>query len=130
MLVPGVLWDMSMALAHFAFGAGMTVLVVAYLLPRVPYPRVLALLGGGWAMLPDVHWVSPVFRTQLRAAHGSVLADVFWLHRTMDILDPTDANAVGAGMVAFLLVATALAERRQYRTARVVEGAVEQFRPE
>lgn len=107
---------MSMALAHFAFGSGMTVLVLAYLLPRVTYPRLVGLLGGGWAMLPDLYWVSPVYTAELRSVHGSRFTDVFWLHRTMDTLDSTDASAVAAAMLAFLIVATALAERRAYRT--------------
>jgi len=29
-------------------------------------------------MLPDFHWVVPIFEAQFRAAHGSVLANVFW----------------------------------------------------
>lgn len=114
-----------MALAHFAFGSALTVVVVTYLLPNVSYPRALALLGGGWAMVPDAHWVSPLFESELYALHQSALADAFWFHRTFDALDTTDSKAVAAGMVALLLVATVLAERRQYRALRVVRERVD-----
>jgi hypothetical protein len=116
---------MSIALGHFAFGSAMTVLVVAYLVPDVPYPRLVALLGGGWAMVPDVSWISPVFAAELRQYHDTWIADVFWLHGTMDALDPSDSNVAAAAMVAFLIVATALAERRAYRTPEAVAETIE-----
>jgi hypothetical protein len=107
---------MSMAIAHFAFGGAVTVLVVTYLVPGVRYPRLVSLAGGVWAMLPDVHWVSPVFASGLKAIHGSPLVDVFFLHHTLDALDGGDSKLVAAAFVGLLVVATALAERREYRT--------------
>lgn len=104
-----------MAIAHFAFGGAVTVLVVTYLVPRVPYPRVLALAGGVWAMLPDAHWVSPVAAERLYGLHGSPLVDVFFLHHALDAADPGDSKLVAAGMLAMLLAATVVAERREYR---------------
>lgn len=106
---------MSLAIAHFAFGAAVTVLVVTYLVPGVRYPRIVALAGGVWAMLPDAHWVSPVYAAELKALHGSSLVDLFFLHHTLDALDAGDSKTVAAAMVALLFVATALAERREYR---------------
>lgn len=106
---------MSLAVAHFAFGGAITVLVVTYLVPRVRYPRVVALAGGVWAMLPDAHWVSPVAAAELKAIHGSPLVDLFFLHHTLDTLDPGDSKQVAAVLLALLVVATALAERREYR---------------
>lgn len=114
---------MSMALAHFAFGTALTVLAVTYLLPGVPYPRVVAMAGGGWAMVPDAHWVAPVGGDVLYAFHGSALANLFWFHRALDSLDPGDSKAVAAAMVALLLVATALAEHREYRALSRVREA-------
>jgi hypothetical protein len=111
-----------MAIAHFAFGATLTVLAVTYLVPSAPYPRVVALLGGLWAMLPDAHWVSPVFAAELRAFHASSVADLFFLHRTLDVADPTDSRAFAAVLLGCLLVATALAERRSYRALAVADA--------
>jgi hypothetical protein len=107
---------MSMAIAHFAFGGAVTVFVVTYLVPGVRYPRLVSLAGGVWAMLPDAHWVSPAFAPELKALHGSPLVDLFFLHHTLDALDAGDSKVVAAAMLALLLVATALAERREYRT--------------
>ncbi len=118
---------MSLALAHFAFGAAMTTLLIV-LLPSARYPRTAVLVGGGWAMLPDFHWVSPVARETLREIHrSSALTDVFWLHRTLDRLDSSDSPAVAAGFLAALVVATALAEHREYRSPAVVERAYETY---
>ena len=117
-----------MALAHFAFGAAMTTLVVTLLVPTVWYPRTLVLVGGGWAMVPDFHWVSPVANAQLRQIHEtSLLTDLFWFHRTWDRVDPTDSKLVAAGLVALLLVATAVAERRSYHAPAVVVDTVETY---
>lgn len=116
---------MSQALAHFAFGSAMTVLGVAYLLPTVRYPRVVGLLGGVWAMVPDGYWISPVFGPELAGVHDSMLAELFWAHRTLDLADPTDSNVVAAGMVALLLVSTLLAERRGYRSFPARDESVE-----
>jgi hypothetical protein len=114
---------MSLALTHFAFGAAMTTLLLLFL-PQVRYPRTLVLGGGGWAMVPDLHWVSPVASETLREIHRtSPLMDLFWLHRTLDRLDPTDSPAVAAGFLAALVVLTLVAERRDYRAPAVVERA-------
>jgi hypothetical protein len=114
---------MSLALAHFAVGAAVTTLLVTFLVPTVRYPRTLALVGGGWAMLPDLHQVSPVAVAPLRAFHGSPWADLFWFHRTLDRLDPTDSALLAALFVGGFLLVTAVAERRSYRApARVVQA--------
>ena len=113
-----------MAIAHFAFGAGMTTLLV----PTVWYPRTVVLAGGGWAMGPDVHWVSPVAEHRLQQLHhSSPLTDVFWLHRTWDRMDPTDAKSIAAAMLVFLLVTTAIAEWRQYRALEAVRVTYEAY---
>lgn len=117
-----------MALAHFAFGAAMTTLVFTVLVPVVRYPRTVVLTGGGWAMVPDFHWVSPIAERQLYALHSSRWADVFWFHRTLDRLDPTDSKTVAAACVALLIAATAFAEWRNYRAPATVESAYETYR--
>jgi hypothetical protein len=113
-----------MALTHFAVGAALTALVLTYLVPGVRYPRLLSGLGGGWAMLPDAHWVSPVATATLRRAHDSPLADLCWFHHALDAADATDSPTVAAVALVGLLVATAIVERREYRAPAAVREAV------
>lgn len=54
--------------------------------------------------------------------------DVFWFHRTLDVLDPTDSKAVAAVILAFFIATTMLAERRSYRALAVVVDAYESTR--
>lgn len=116
---------MSLALTHFAVGSALTILAVTYLVPTAPYPRLLATLGGGWAMIPDGYWVSPAFTAELRALHDAPVANVFWFHRALDAADPTDSPLVAAAALAGLVVVTALAERRQYRALSRVRALTE-----
>lgn len=117
-----------MAIAHFAFGAAMTTLVITFLVPDVRYPRTLLLLGGGWAMIPDFHWVSPVAKAQLRAVHQTSLwTDLFWFHRTLDRVDPTDSKTVSAMFLALFMLATVLAEHRSYRVPDAVESTYDAY---
>lgn len=111
---------MSLGVTHFAVGATLTVLVETYLVPNVPYPRTIAILGGLWAMVPDANKVSPVFRSELSALHSSPLADVFWFHRSLDLADPGDTVAVAVVSLVVLFVATVVSERRSYRALRRV----------
>lgn len=112
-----------MAIAHFAFGAAMTTLLITFLVPAVRYPRTLLLVGGGWAMLPDFHWVSPVFKQQLHTIHQtSPWMDLFWFHRILDRVDLTDSKAVAAVFLAFFVLTTAIAEHRSYRTPELVKS--------
>lgn len=109
---------MSLAIAHFAVGAAMTTLLVTYLLPAVRYPRTLPLAGGAWAVLPDLHWVSPVFQQQLRTFHHtSVLTDLFWFHRILDRLDPSDSKMIATVLLAVLILISAVVEHRDHRIA-------------
>lgn len=102
---------MSLGLGHFAFGAMLTALVLAVFLPRIPYPRTLTILGGTWALLPDA--VKLVGNSpKLTAFHNSPIADVFWLHYTLDVVDPADSARVSTLFVAGLLLVTMFAEFR------------------
>lgn len=105
---------MSMGVAHFALGAALTTLVVAVFVPGCRYPRTIVAVGGGWAMVPDAYKVLPlpVAEEHLAAFHASSLADLFWLHRTLDRLDPTNSGRVAAALLACFVAATLLAEWR------------------
>ena len=99
----------------------MTTLLITLFIPAIRYPRTLLLVGGGWAMLPDFHWVSPVFAQELRTIHQtSPWTDLFWLHRTMDQVDPSDSKAIAAVFLVFFILTTMIAEHRSYHTPEVV----------
>lgn len=102
---------MSMAIAHFAFGAGMTALVIAFLLPRVEFPRLLILFGGGWAMVPDVNKLSD--SATLDAIHSHQIVDIFWLHWTFDTyIDPNDSWVIAAVLFGFFIASMMVYEYR------------------
>ena len=111
---------MARGVTHFAIGAALTTLVTTYLVPRAPYPRLLAVLGGASAMLPDAHLVVPDRIPGLRAFHYSRAADLFWFHRTLDRLDERDSIRVGVLAIGLHTVVTAVAERHGYRSAETV----------
>lgn len=115
---------MPLGIAHFAFGAAVTTFVVTYLVPVVWYPRTTAMVGGGWAMLPDAHNVSPVFAAELGHLHySSPWMDLFWLHRTLDGLDAANSQAFAAITVAAFVAMTLVAERRDDRASSLVLAA-------
>ncbi|WP_254279024.1 hypothetical protein [Haloarcula marina] len=101
---------MSIAIAHFAVGATATTVLVALLGPRVPFPRTVVLAGGGWALLPDAHQIAPFARETLYDFHDSAAADVFWFHRTLDVVDGGDSLLVAALCLSGLVLTTLLAE--------------------
>lgn len=111
---------MARGVTHFAVGAALTTLVTTYLVPRAPYPRLLAVLGGAWAMLPDAHLLVPDRIPALRALHYSRAADLFWFHRTLDRLDERDSIRAGVLAIGLYAIVTAIAERRGYRTPESV----------
>ena len=118
---------MSIAIGHFVVGAALTTVAVTLLVPNVSYPRTVVLAGGGWAMVPDFHQVSPFAREALLEFHRSAWADLFWFHRTLDTLDPTDSNTVAAVLLAGFILTTAVAERRSYRTPAAVVDTYETY---
>lgn len=116
---------MSMGVTHFAVGATLTILVVTYLVPDVPYPRTVAILGGIWAMIPDAQKLSPVLQSELWKLHYSPLADVFWFHRWLDVVDSGDSVVVAAASLLGLFAVTVISERRSYRALESVRGLVD-----
>jgi hypothetical protein len=105
---------MSQGITHFSVGATATAFLVT-LLPSCPYPRTLVLLGGVWALVPDVAKLLP--HPLLQRFHRSVWADLFWFHRTLDRFDEEDSARVGALSLSVLVVLTALLERRSHRVS-------------
>ena len=54
-------------------------------------------------MVPDVYWIAPNYAESIRAIHDTALANLFWFHRTLDIVDPSDTN-FGAALAVLLWI--------------------------
>jgi hypothetical protein len=107
----------SLAITHFAVGGICTALVALYLLPPTRYARTFVLLGGAWGMLPDAHWVAPLYAPELKALHSSVFTNIFWFHQTLDVVDPTDSYTVAALALGGFILIVSLGDHWTYRTA-------------
>lgn len=94
---------MSMAIAHFAFGVTATtlLLLITGLHGRVERDGIVGILGGLWAMIPDVHQVLPFGRW----LHRSAFADLFWFHGLLDAFDETDSVFVAAFLLGTMVIA-------------------------
>lgn len=105
---------MSIALAHFAVGASLATVAVLYFIPELPYERVVILLSGVWAMIPDVAKLGLGSPRQATVLFDSVWANVFWFHQRLDVIDATDSVRFAAVAVGVFIGVTALAERWEY----------------
>ena len=126
---------MSMAIGHFAVGANST-MVMLHLLPlhvrlKMTIARgFIVILGGLWAMLPDLgqfsnlmhyfndnYWTKinlfrqialpdlTVFIDRMYAFHASRWANICFLHQLMDVLDKRDSVLIsGALVLAMVLI--------------------------
>ena len=101
---------MSRALAHFAIGAmGMT-LLLALVPVRVWFKQTLILLGGIWALLPDIYQLAPTYTEWMEVIHDSAAGNLFWFHRMLDLLDPTDSYLVAALAIGVWIAVTIIVE--------------------
>jgi len=118
-----------MAIGHFAVGASCT-MVAFHMLPlRIRLKMTIAhgfivLLGGLWAMLPDLHQLSNVlhyfnnnywtkinlfhqirapdltpFINHLHAFHGSGWANICFFHQLIDVIDKRDSVLASGGLL-------------------------------
>jgi len=103
---------MSLAVTHFAFGAAMTVLLVWAVAPGHRYRTTLVVLGGLWALVPDLHYVLPPgLGGAIRNIKRTVFGDVFWFHATMDGLVQGEGTREGAAVaLGFLLLTVIFSE--------------------
>ncbi|WP_435100240.1 hypothetical protein [Halorubrum sp. N11] len=67
-------------------------------------------------MLPDIHWVAPLYAPELKALHSSVFTNVFWFHQTLDVVDPTDSYTVAALALGVFTLVVSLGDHWAYRT--------------
>ncbi|RDI69615.1 hypothetical protein [Halopelagius longus] len=101
---------MSLAITHFVVGATATMLVVIFFLPRVRFPRTLMVLGGLWAMIPDLNKVVPSELGFVDAVHDSAWANVFWAHHFLDTVDPSDTTKAAVLALAVFFLVSLVAE--------------------
>ncbi|MDS0475707.1 hypothetical protein [Natrinema sp. 1APR25-10V2] len=103
---------MSIALTHFAVGATGATLLLTYLPVRTRYDVPIIIASGGWALMPDLWRVLPLYQGPVHTLSNSALSNVFWLHSLLDRADPRDSSRLAAVAVAvYLLVALLYAER-------------------
>ena len=104
---------MSMALTHFAFGAGVATVSLSYLPVRTRYAHTIAVVSGGWAMLPDLWRVAPIWEAELRGLGHSAIGNVFWFHSLLDRMDAGDSQRLAAVVLGVYLLVTVLYAERQ-----------------
>lgn len=93
---------MSLAITHFALGAAVA-LIAAHAFGIDQYDSLVILVGAGWAMIPDLEKF--IEHDLLIALHDSLVANIFVLHRSLDVADPADEPIVALGaLVVFALV--------------------------
>lgn len=99
--------DMGLAITHFALGAGTMQLLLGAAAPGYRYRQSLVVVSGLWALVPDLHYVSPILQGPLSQIKFSVLGNAFWFHHALDSLHPgRGTREMAAVMLAFLTVAT------------------------
>jgi hypothetical protein len=107
----------SYAITHFALGASCTLLALLAFVPRAERrrprfrPLPLAVVGGVWAMAPDVHHLhEPLWDVTKPVIHDTGLANVFWFHGVLDTFDSPHSYVTAAASLAVLLTLSVLVE--------------------
>lgn len=109
---------MSLAITHFVFGMGTTILVIAFYHRNFDeYNITVPVLGGIWAMVPDVVHIgyalglSNVYESSVGMLMSNLaISNIFWFHGLFDMLDTTDSQILGVMALAYLLGCLALVE--------------------
>lgn len=105
---------MSLAVTHFAFGAGMALLVMAAWFPDYDRPWTFAVCSGLWALIPDFHYVVPTMTERFPSYMFHVFGNVFWMHASLDGLHQGRGTREMAGvMLLFLLACAMIADARR-----------------
>ena len=127
---------MSMAIGHFAVGTGAIILAYQMLPLHIRMKLRIAqffifAMGGLWAMLPDLskfagimhylndgYWMKvglfkgtilsdfTIIINRIEALHESNWANIFFLHRLIDIVDKNDRPWI-SGMLIFIMLSMA-----------------------
>lgn len=94
-------------ITHFALGLLMAVLFIIPLVDRYNDATIMV-ASGLWAMLPDVFHFIPVGDP----AHGTLWANVFWLHPTLDAFETAHPHAEATVVLSMLAMAVVMVERK------------------
>lgn len=95
-------------------------MALVYFVPEAPYERVVVLLSGGWAMVPDIVKLGFPVDTRVAMLVESVWANVFWFHERIDAIDAGNSLPFAAAMVGAFILVTFVAERWDYAVAEHV----------
>lgn len=106
-----------MAIAHFAVGVTGTVVLCRLFAADLLRSPTVFVAGGLWAVLPDAHWVLPVGVEPVWRLHHSPVANLFWAHRWIDGIDPSNSRRFAALTIAVMCVVVFVGDLSQrYRT--------------
>jgi hypothetical protein len=84
------------------------VLLLAVVRPDFSYQRSAIVASGGWALVPDLHYVYPGPGGPLEGIKHTVFGDIFWFHRFLDGLHQGRGTRGGALLALVFLAATAV----------------------
>jgi len=102
---------MSLAITHFAVGATGMILILELTQTDTDYRASLVLLSGLWGLIPDLHYVAPIFADKLKYIKQSIWGNVFWFHGYLDGLQQGRGSRRVAVIVVFIfLTVTVLSE--------------------
>lgn len=99
---------MSLAITHFAVGAGVMLLLQPLLFPNLRYRRSLVVASGLWALVPDVFYVVPGL-ADVFVAEFAAYGNVFWFHTYMDGIVMGRGTRPNAALALVFLTACAIA---------------------
>ena len=115
----------SLSLAHFAIGATGPTVLVALLPGRIRISRTLVLFGGTWALVPDAYKLASSYVGWMVGFYDSPLGNLFWFHRLVDALDPTDSYLVPAVAVSMWIGVTITVELIRRSRSRICRAGWE-----
>ena len=103
---------MAPAIVHFLVGASILLFVVVPFAYRYEVGQRWGLwlvgIGGVWGLFPDVHHITPIYETELRAFHHSTWADLFAFHYTLDrpAVRSRQMESIFGSILLFLIAVT------------------------
>lgn len=110
---------MSLWGVHVGIAGIVTTLVLAR--TRLPRARrwAITVTSGVWAVVPDLYHFVPGTRAWYKPLlHDSAWANLFWLHRTIDRLDPRDRPGYSVAVFAVFLAVVLADEWRRGRSVQ------------
>lgn len=102
---------MSLAITHFALGMALTTIFVQTVASDTRFRMSLGVLGGLWALIPDLHYLLSGRPAILFGLKHTIIGNAFWFHATLDTFDQgRGSRRVAAVALGFLLVTIVVTE--------------------